>query len=252
MANMIEISEEASCGAGWRDEFRTKLDRCGFVIIEPGDANDVKFDELMSELGDPVVYGFGTKLSLEPQEGSDNLQFTTRGMPLHADSTFNAGPAVKYIGMQCVRAPEVGGETLIASAAAFFANAPADLIDTMQNIVVEYRNRIDGYYKDRSVGDHPRVDPIQVDPESGEKRIVMGFTDPDDPMRTHDAMVVGYSAEESAKLLRRIEAMLHLPSVLYAHKWRVGEIVILDNTRVLHGRGAFPNQARKLIRLSVG
>ncbi|MCP2298573.1 Taurine dioxygenase, alpha-ketoglutarate-dependent [Nocardia amikacinitolerans] len=206
----------------------------------------------MLELGNPVEYNFGTKLSLEPRQDSDNVQFTERGMRLHADSPFNAGPPVKYIGMYCVAAPDEGGESLIAMCDAFFQQAPDDLLDTMHEILVEYRNRIADYYKDHpGRAEHPRVKPIQIDPDTGRRRLVIGFTDPDDPTRTHDAAVVGYSADESAELLRRIEAELHKPAVLYTHKWRAGEVMVLDNRRVLHGRAAFPNQTRKIVRLSV-
>ncbi|MFF5037384.1 TauD/TfdA dioxygenase family protein [Nocardia salmonicida] len=251
---MQEIAEQVTVSASnWRGEIQDRLKRFGIAIIEPIDTSEhsIQLEDVMLPLGSPVEYGFGTTLALEPQEGSDNLQFTTKGMRLHADSTFNSGPSVKYIGMQCEKAPEVGGETLVARSAAFFDNAPRDLLDTMRNIVIEYRNRIGGYYKDRAEGDHPRLAPIQVDPDTGEQKVVVGFTDPSDPMRTHDAAVVGYNTDESAALLCRIEETLHLPSVLYTHRWRVGEIVVLDNRRVLHGRAAFPNQPRKLIRLSV-
>ncbi|MEU6587035.1 TauD/TfdA family dioxygenase [Nocardia sp. NPDC046763] len=250
MSDMAEVARVAVCTARWREELRPKLDTFGFAIIEPG-PDAPQLDEVMAELGEPVEYYFGTKLALEPQEGSENLQFTTRGMPLHADSIFNAGPSVKFIGMQCVTAPAAGGETLISNTAAFFDNAPADLIESVRDIVVEYRNRIDGYYKDGVAGEHPRIVPVQVDPDTGVERLVMGFSDPEDPMRTHDAVVVGYSDSDSAELLRRIEEILYLPNVMYSHKWRVGQLMVIDNRRVLHGRAPFEGQARKLIRLSV-
>ncbi|GHH31190.1 TauD/TfdA family dioxygenase [Streptomyces rubradiris] len=249
--DMQDIAQRAVCPPGQHQDFRKKLDEYGFVVLQPGGADEPSLDDIMSELGEPVEYGFGTKLDLQPKEGSDNLQFTTGGMPLHNDGILNAGPEVRYIGMYCVTAPEVGGETLIASNAAFFAQAPADLLDVMRGITIEYRNRISGYYRDRPEGDHPRVAPIQDDPVTGKPRLVIGLTDRDDPTRTHDATVVGRTAEESAELLDRIKAVLHQPSVLYAHKWRVGEVVIQDNRQVVHGRSAFPGQPRKLVRLSV-
>lgn len=253
MLELQEVAEQVTFSvSNWRGGLEEAVNKFGFAIIEPGfDDHGIQLEDVMLPLGEPVEYGFGTKLTLEPQESSDNLQFTTEAMRLHADSTFNSGPSVKYIGMQCHTAPELGGETLVAQSAAFFEHAPEDLVETMREIVIEYRNRIGSYYKDRAEGDHPRLAPIQVDPETGEQKVVIGFTDPNDPLRTHDATVVGYDPEQSAVLLRRIEEALHLPKVMYAHRWRVGEIMVLDNRRVLHGRSAFPNQPRKLIRLSV-
>ncbi|WP_301316095.1 TauD/TfdA dioxygenase family protein [Nocardia amikacinitolerans] len=170
-------------------------------------------------------------------------------MPTHRSTP---GRPSNTSGCTVSRAPDEGGESLIAMCDAFFQQAPDDLLDTMHEILVEYRNRIADYYKDHpGRAEHPRVKPIQIDPDTGRRRLVIGFTDPDDPTRTHDAAVVGYSADESAELLRRIEAELHKPAVLYTHKWRAGEVMVLDNRRVLHGRAAFPNQTRKIVRLSV-
>ncbi|MGN5376712.1 TauD/TfdA dioxygenase family protein [Streptomyces lasalocidi] len=248
---MQEIARRAVCPPGQHQNVQKTLDDYGFAVLQPGGADDHSLDDLMSELGEPVEYGFGTKLDLQPKEGSDNLQFTTRGMPLHTDGLFNAGPEVRYIGMHCVTAPETGGETLIASNAAFFAQAPTDLLEVLRGVTIEYRNRISGYYRDQAEERPLRVAPIQEDPVTGKTRLVIGLTDPDDPSRTHDATVVGRTAEESAELLDRITAVLHRPSVLYAHKWRVGEVIVQDNRQVVHGRAAFPDQPRKLVRLSV-
>ncbi|MET7987500.1 TauD/TfdA family dioxygenase [Streptomyces sp. NPDC005281] len=249
--DMQDIARRAVCPAGQHHGFREKLDEHGFVVLEPGGPDDPDLDGIMSELGEPVEYGFGTKLALQPQEGSDNLQFSTHGMPLHTDGLFNAGPAVRYIGMRCVAAPRAGGETLIASNAAFFAHAPADLIEVLRGITIEYRNRIPGYYRNRPDGEHPRVAPVQDDPVTGRTRLVIGLTDPDDPMRTHDTTVVDRTAEESTELFDRIKAVLHRPSVLYAHTWQPGQVIVQDNRQVVHGRAAFPGQPRKLVRLSV-
>ncbi|MEV6428002.1 TauD/TfdA family dioxygenase [Nocardia sp. NPDC051463] len=249
--HMDDIALRAKCAAGQRNKIQEKLDDAGFVIVEAGDEGELVLDEIMSGLGEPVEYNYGTKLSIEPQEDSGNVQFSTRGMPLHTDAILNAGPPVKYIGMQCVTAPKVGGESLIASSAAFFEHAPGDLLDTMRTILIEYRSRVTDYYKDRPEETHPRVAPIRVDPETGQERLVIALPDLRDETRAYDAEVVGYGAEESAALLASIDTVLRLPRMLYAHQWQVGELMILDNRRVLHGRAPFPGQPRKLIRLSV-
>ncbi|MFD6553325.1 TauD/TfdA dioxygenase family protein [Streptomyces sp. NPDC058398] len=253
--DMQDIARRAACPPGQHHRFREKLDEHGFVVLEPGAdggvAPDLDLDAVMSQLGEPVSYGFGTKLDLQPHQGSENLQFSTHAMPLHTDGLFNAGPAVRYIGMRCVAAPRAGGQTLIASNAAFFAHAPADLLDVLRGVTIEYRNRIPGYYRDRPEGGHPQVAPVQDDPVTGRTRLVIGLTDPDDPMRTHDATVVGLGAKESTALLGRIKAVLHQPHVLYAHTWQPGQVIVQDNRQVVHGRAAFPGQPRKLVRLSV-
>ncbi|GHI52013.1 hypothetical protein Srubr_18590 [Streptomyces rubradiris] len=55
---------------------------------------------------------------------------------MHVDAILNAHP-VRYIGLECLEAPDEGGETLIAGSSAFFATAPAELVETLRGIRIE-------------------------------------------------------------------------------------------------------------------
>ncbi len=50
----------------------------------------------------------------------------------------------------------------------------------------------------------------------------------------------GLSADESAALMRDLIAFAAQPPRLYAHDWRVGDVVMWDNSQVMHRRSAFP------------
>jgi L-tyrosine isonitrile desaturase/decarboxylase len=249
---MTEIAKRARCSPEQSASYLEKLEENGFSILESDREHPLRLDEIMATLGTPVEYQFGTKLSIEPIPGSKNSQFSSRGMPLHTDAVLNAGNDVTYIGMECLETPAEGGETLIASSSAFFALAPPELIDTLRDVTIEYRTRVDGYYKENPDGGHPTAPPIRVDPSTGRDRLYLALDDPDDPDRNYSAMVTGYSEEQSTELLRKVDEVLRRPEALYAHQWRVGEIMLLDNRRVLHGRAPFREGARrKLVRLSV-
>jgi alpha-ketoglutarate-dependent taurine dioxygenase len=246
---MAEIAKLARCGQA---TFREKLDEHGFAILEPDLDQPLQLDDIMATLGTPVEYQFGTKLAIEPQRDANNSQFSNRGMPLHTDAVLNAGSDVNFIGMECVEATAEGGETLIASGSAFFAIAPPDLVDTLRTVTIEYRSRVGGYYKESADGSYPTESPIRVDPVTGAESLYLALDDPDDENRNYSARVVGYGADESASLLREVDTLLRRPEVFYAHEWQVGEIMLLDNRRVVHGRAPFPEGARrKLVRLSV-
>lgn len=244
-----DIAEKARCGVS---DYRDKLGEHGFAILEPEYGHPAHLDEIMSALGTPVEYQFGAKLAIEPRADATNSQFSNRGMPLHTDAVLNAGNDVTYIGMECVVAPETGGETTVASSAAFFELAPPDLIDTLRAVTIEYRSRVGGYYKESADGGFPTKPPIRANPATGEDTLYLALDDPDDEFRNYSAHVVGYTAEDSTRLLNEIDALLHRPEAFYAHVWRPGEILLLDNRRVLHGRAPFPaGSPRKLVRLSV-
>lgn len=249
---MADIAQLARCASEDDAQLQEKLREFGFVILPPVDGMPRRLDEIMAGLGEPVEYKFGSKLTIKPEEGTDNSQFSTRGMPLHTDAVLNAGGDVSYFGMECFEAPEEGGETIVASSAAFFEVAPPELVETLRGVTIEYRSRVDGYYKEAADGTHPVEAPIRVDPVTGGDTLYIALDDPEDETRNYSARVVGFSDEASAALLREVDEVLRRPEVAYAHRWQVGEIVVLDNRRVVHGRAPFPpTSSRKLVRLSV-
>ena len=250
---MTDIARGARCRSAADDDFYEKLRVFGFAILPASESAPHQLDEIMATLGEPVEYKFGSKLTIKPQAGTENSQFSTRGMPLHTDAVLNPGGDVSYFGMECLEAPAEGGETIIASSAAFFEVAPPALVETLRNVTIEYRSRVDGYYKESTGCTNPVEAPVRVDPVTGGDTLYIALDDPDDPTRNYSAQVVGYSEEDSTELLRQVDEVLRRPEVLYAHLWQVGDVVVLDNRRVVHGRAPFPETSdRKLVRLSVG
>ncbi|GHI52012.1 hypothetical protein Srubr_18580 [Streptomyces rubradiris] len=205
----------------------------------------------MAPLGTAVSYRFGTQLVQEQRPGTDNSQFRTGAIPMHVDAILNAHP-VRYIGLECLEAPDEGGETLIAGSSAFFATAPAELVETLRGIRIEYWSRVSGFYVERP-GGNPVVAPVQVDPVTGGDTLQIGLDYPEDPERNYGAAVVGRTKEQSLELFALVDRWLTVPEVMYAHRWRVGQVLVMDNQRVVHGRAAYCVDApRKLRRISVG
>ncbi|MEU4417929.1 TauD/TfdA family dioxygenase [Nocardia salmonicida] len=247
---MRTLAERARCDRSPRSPYRDKLEQYGFVVLEP-DANEcLSLEDIMSTLGEPVEYGYGMKLIQEHRPETTNSQFRTGAIPMHADGFFNAN-GVRYVGLECLEAPPTGGETLIAGSNAFFASAPVDLVTTLREIEIEYRSNVSGFYVERPEGNLV-VAPIQVDPVTGGDALRVGVDYPEDPTRNFQASVVGYTRKQSIELFERLDTVFRRPEVTYAHRWEVGQILIMDNLRVVHGRAAYPVDApRKMLRISV-
>ncbi|MGN5376723.1 TauD/TfdA dioxygenase family protein [Streptomyces lasalocidi] len=148
--------------------------------------------------------------------------------------------------------PGRGGETLIAGSRAFFATAPAALVETLRGIRIEYWSRVSGFYVERPEG-NPVVAPVQVDPVTGGDTLWVGLDHPEDPQRNYGAAVVGCTKEQSSALFAELARWLSVPEVMYAHRWQVGQVLVMDNRRVVHARAAYSADApRKLRRISVG
>ena len=51
---------------------------------------------------------------------------------------------------------------------------------------------------------------------------------------SHASYIVGWPVEEGRSLLRELVAHATQPRFVYAHKWRLGDLVIWDNRCTLH------------------
>ncbi|MGW2651121.1 TauD/TfdA family dioxygenase [Streptomyces sp. NPDC001393] len=242
---------DARCGRGAPSPYLEKLERHGFVVLEPEGPDPMSLEDIMAPLGAAASYQFGTQLIQEQRSGTDNSQFRTGAIPMHVDALLNAN-RVSYIGLECLEAPDEGGETLIAGSRAFFATAPADLVDTLRGIRIEYWSRVSDFYVERPDG-NPVVAPVQVDPVTGGDTLWIGLDYPEDPERNYGAAVLGYTKEQSLRLFAALERWLTVPEVMYAHRWQAGQVLVMDNRRVVHARAAYPvDSPRKLRRISVG
>ncbi|MEU7582067.1 TauD/TfdA family dioxygenase [Streptomyces sp. NPDC041068] len=251
--DMRHLAADARCDRGPSSPYLEKLERYGFVVLEPGEGEQLPLEDIMAPLGAQVSYGFGTQLVQEQRPGTDNSQFRTGAIPMHVDGHLNANP-VSYVGLECLEAPYEGGETLVASSSAFFAAAPDALVARLRSLTIEYWSRVagSGFYVERPEG-NPVVAPVQVDPVTGGDALCVGVDYPQDPSRNFGAAVVGHTQEQSLELFAELAELLARPEVMYAHEWRVGQVLVMDNRRVVHGRSSYPVDARrKILRISVG
>lgn len=249
--DMRDIAADVRCDRGPSSPYLEKLERHGFVVLEPGDGEPMSLEDIMAPLGAPASYNFGAQLIQEQRPETDNSQFRTGAIPMHVDGHLNAN-AVSYIGLECLEAPYEGGDTLVASSKAFFALAPDDLVEELRKIKVEYWSKVSGFYVERPDG-NPVVAPVQVDPVTGDDALWVGLDYPEDPSRNFGAAVVGYTKEQNLMLFEKLARLLSRPEVMYTHTWRAGQVLVMDNRRVLHARVEYPvDSPRKLRRISMG
>lgn len=248
--DMRTLADRARCHRAPHSPYREKLEEYGFVVLEPNGDESLSLEDIMGPLGEPVEYRYGTKLLQEQRSETDNSQFRTGAIPMHVDGVFNAN-GVRYIGLECLEAPPKGGETLISNSSSFFESAPHDLVTELRGIEIEYRSNVSGFYIQRQEG-NPVIAPIQVDPVTSGDALRVGVDYPEDSTRNFQASVVGYSRRQSLALFEQLDAVFQRPEVTYAHRWNEGQILIMDNLRVVHGRAAYhADTPRKLLRISV-
>jgi taurine dioxygenase len=65
--------------------------------------------------------------------------------------------------------------------------------------------------------------------------------------RRRNSYVEGLSPEESDALLDRLWSFAARPEFVYAHRWRVGDLVVWDNRSTMHRRDPFDSNARRVM-----
>jgi taurine dioxygenase len=65
----------------------------------------------------------------------------------------------------------------------------------------------------------------------------------------HMVAFEGLPPDDSKALMRELIDFAAQPARVYAHQWRIGDVVMWDNSQVMHRRGSFPpNEIRSLKR----
>jgi taurine dioxygenase len=150
---------------------------------------------------------------------------------------------------------EAGGETGFVDMYAAYEALPTDLKQRIEGRTIKHDSvyTLDGYLRDGS-GD--RLNPDQIDvskiagpshpisrthPETGRKALYIG--------RRQNTYVNGLPIEQSEALLDALwdHIAKQEPVTSWHHAWRVGDLLIWDNRRVMHRRNSFPENSRRIM-----
>jgi alpha-ketoglutarate-dependent taurine dioxygenase len=216
----------------------------GFPLLDKEDLVDY-----CSRWGEILTWDFGAVLDLVIQEDPKNYLFSRTDAPFHWDGAF-AKVAPRYFLFQCVRAPRPGGggETVFSDSSAVIRRAGEDLVRQWASTEITYRTDKVGYYGGETVS------PLLAE-HSGTGETILRYGEPIDPERYLNPVWVdvnGMSEVDAAAFKDDLRGRLHDPEVCYAHEWRDGDIVAVDNQALLHGRNAFQHDSsRHLQRIQI-
>lgn len=164
----------------------------------------------------------------------------------HMDQIFMDQPTAGTL-LYAVSVTPEGGDTWFCDLGAAYATLPADL-----RAKVEGRRAVhSAATADRRVGIrlteqqrtrapevvHPLV---RTHPLAGEKGLYFSMN--------HTARIDGLSEDESLPLLDELRAHATQPRFVYAHRWRVGDLMLWDNACTMRRRDPFPDQYPRLMR----
>ncbi|MBN9476262.1 MAG: 2,4-dichlorophenoxyacetate dioxygenase [Bordetella sp. SCN 67-23] len=164
----------------------------------------------------------------------------------HSDSSFQR-PRAKYSMLSAVVVPQDGGQTEFADLRAAYDHLPDGMkaaIGDLQAVHYALHSRFllgDTEYTQAQRDALPAVrwPLVQTDPRSGRKILFVGI---------HACEVVGMTVAEGRMLLLDLLEHATQREFVYRHHWRVGDLVMWDNTATLHRGRRFDLAQRRELR----
>ena len=170
-------------------------------------------------------------------------------MHFHSDFCYLEKPA-KGTFLYAIEVPSKGGDTLFLNMYKAYETLPPTL-----KIRVEGRKAVNAYlYEsptreingaklDLSVAPHYAQPIVRTHPDTSRKALYVN--------RLMTWSVEGMEETEGSVLLNQLFDHMEQDQFIYAHRWRVGDLVLWDNRCTLHARTDFSNQERRLLRRNV-
>ncbi|KUM87088.1 MULTISPECIES: TauD/TfdA family dioxygenase [Streptomyces] len=213
----------------------------GCALVRGIDLREDDFKLLVRSLGDRADHKFGEGqadlLKLDASRDKGKV-VTGRGpLPLHTDGLL-VGSRVDLIILYAADFADTpgSGETYVSDQLTAWDEMPEDLRRVLDEHELEYLVTERGYfptvpedwYTIPATRDYGRVKSLNL---------ATAFP-PDVEQRSWEVRVKGMAQERSDGFFAQLDAFLRSERYAYKHRWQVGDLLIIDNQRTLHGRTA--------------
>ncbi|SFF82923.1 3-(4-hydroxyphenyl)acrylonitrile synthase [Novosphingobium sp. CF614] len=240
----VRIDAKALVEGTHATEIRDLLIARGVVAIRGAELNDEQLAAFTATIGE-VRRG-----ALHEEEGMLKVVHIPGSFFWHVDGTYTRMPPFATVLAPRVVAPK-GGETEFANMYAAFDDLPADEQKYLSTLEVVHTMKAAHNYavpeptieRFQSWQGHRSTRPLVWHHKSGRRSLVIGAT------ASH---IVGMHFAESHDLLQRLTIHATQDKYVYRHSWKMGDVVIWDNTGTMHRVRPFdPESGRRLHRFAV-
>src|SRR6185503_2346994 len=198
----------------------------------------------------PDEYRLPTTFADVSNLDKDNKLFGRGNRLWHSDSSFKATPA-KYSLLRAVSVPSKGGNTEFAYMVAAYETLDADTKAQVEELVCEHSqifSRQQLGFTDFTDEERARFAPVRqrlvrTHPTTGRKSLYLS---------SHAGGILGWPVPEARAFLRDLVEHGTQRQFVYAHRWRVGDLVMWDNRQTMHRARPFPaNEPRDMRRTTL-
>ena len=238
-ANMEELA----------DVLRTNATRVGLTLAKGVCLDEEQFKVLVHCLGNPVQHRYKTGqadlMKLDATREKGKVVVGRGPLPLHTDGILLG----KYPDLIILYASEFAdkpgsGETMICDQLTAWKEMPPRLRDILATKSFEYLIEEKGHYEGARTGWYP-IPTVRDLGRVCSLNLAMQF----DPgvERSWSLRVADVSAAESDAILAELNNFLMQSRYTYQHRWNVGDLVVIDNQRTLHGRTAISEDGVRVL-----
>lgn len=232
---------------GLAEEIRELLEQRGVLLFPELGMTDEEQYQFAQTLGEVIPQGIRGiyKISLDP-EVNDTADYLHGTYYWHIDGAQDDVPTRASL-LSARVLSDVGGQTEFANTYAAYEALPPEkkaLVDGLrvihsqehiQRVVVPNPTETQlARWREHPEKSHPMV----WTHKSGRKSLVLGLT---------AGRIEGMAADESRALLDELQAWATQPQFVYRHHWTVGDMIIWDNTGVMHRVEPYPADSGRLL-----
>ncbi len=232
------LRERCTHHEGDLTDFLVDLDRFGLAMVDGLPHQRGQVARFATRFGFVRETNYGREFDVTAAPDPANLANSTGGLAVHTDNPYrDPVPTVQLL--HCIEASGRGGATRLVdgwAAAERLAAADPGAFEALTRCDVSFR------YVDDGVDLQARGRLIELGHGGAVVAVRMNnrsMEPPDLPAADLDAFYAAY---------RAFAAALAEPDAVVELTLRPGELVALDNRRVLHGRSGFPAGSRRLLQ----
>jgi alpha-ketoglutarate-dependent taurine dioxygenase len=240
----VAIGADALVSGDHAGEIRELLVRRGVLVMRDLKLDDDQLRQFTGSIG-TMRQG-----ALHENKGMLKVVHSPGSFFWHVDGTYTAMPPFATVLAPRVIAPE-GGNTEFANTYAAFDDLPADEQEYLSTLEVVHTMKAAHNYAVpeptvehfQTWQGHRGTRPLVWQHKSGRRSLVIGAT------ASH---IVGMHFADSHDLLQRLLMHTTQDKYVYRHQWKMGDVVIWDNTGTMHRVRPFdPESGRQLHRFAV-
>jgi alpha-ketoglutarate-dependent taurine dioxygenase len=232
-------------------EIRELLEQRGVLVfpeIHFTDQEQIAFTETLGKFQPERQGGNVFKVTLDTKENPQSGEYLKGSLYWHLDGTMNDVPILASL-LASKKLATWGGNTGFCNTYAAWESLPAEQQAELEGLRVMHSVWASVFYYEpepslaklkamQAIGE--RELPLVWKHRSGRKSLILGCT-------AH--RVLGVSAAKSTEILVGLREWATSEQFSYSHEWKVGDLVMWDNTGTLHRAEAYdPNSGRLLHR----